>query len=171
MIRKRNYLKQRYATHWGCDDTLHGTLDDTEYSSMSEENFEEFKQVFKGDIYLCSKASYKPYEILVKTYCCQDQDNNKIIVNIKTKNKWRRHELDSKCPICGHNEVMLTRYKGEDEQGSRFVGCSNYPQCNHRVYEKMEFPKIGFNHMGINGMDIDEEFDCYGLCSDDVDCF
>ncbi|MGL4647351.1 MAG: type I DNA topoisomerase [Mycoplasmoidaceae bacterium] len=60
----------------------------------------------------------------------------------KMKNAWdniekvKDEEVGRKCPDCGHELV----YKKAKRGNSRFIGCSNYPECKH--LEPLEKPKI-----------------------------
>jgi len=60
-------------------------------------------------------------ETIVETLQMNEKD---IVSDIRSALKKQNHL--GKCPKCGKGEMMIIRLRG----GNRFIGCSNYPECN-----------------------------------------
>lgn len=41
-----------------------------------------------------------------------------------------------KCPKCGQGTMVQRQVKSGPKQGTKFLGCSNYPNCNHSEWPK-----------------------------------
>ncbi|AKB31979.1 DNA topoisomerase I [Methanosarcina siciliae HI350] len=71
-------------------------------------------------------------EMLQQVFSELDKNRDKIIESLQAG--LREDKIIGKCPLCG-NELMIRRSK----RGSRFIGCSNYPNCTF----SLPLPKSG----------------------------
>jgi len=60
------------------------------------------------------------------TQVMKSLEKDKDSIKLKIKNALREQKRIGKCPRCGNDMVIRTSKKGK-----RFVGCTNYPNCNN----------------------------------------
>lgn len=110
-------------------------LDDVANGKIKGEQFEaQQKKVSAWIVDFAKKMSLQPIEGMKapvkKSYTASKTSPAKKTSGSSSTSKGK------KCPKCGQGNMVARQVKSGPKQGTKFLGCSNYPNCNHSEWPK-----------------------------------